>query len=149
MHSLNHSYTSCIGGILWNLKTKGKVWGEILSRKSFYYFFLCTVHSYNHALLYYFLFRVDGCGMVKMADFGLSKSTYEKLYFRQDKSDNVRLPIKWLAVECIEDGIILWEIRCGEYQLTETISYMYMQMWACDSNVHACMAWHRWTDINS
>ena len=57
------------------LKTKGKAWGEILSRKSFYYFFLCTVHSYNHALLYYFLFRVDGCGMVKVADFGLSKST--------------------------------------------------------------------------
>ena len=43
--------------------------------------------------------------MVKVADFGLSKSTYEKLYFRQEKSDNVRLPIKWLAVECIEDGV--------------------------------------------
>ena len=43
--------------------------------------------------------------MVKVADFGLSKSTYEKLYFRQEKSDNVKLPIKWLAVECIEDGV--------------------------------------------
>ena len=40
-----------------------------------------------------------------MADFGLSKSTYEKLYFRQDKSENVKLPIKWLAIEVIEYGI--------------------------------------------
>ena len=52
-----------------------------------------------------FLFRIDGYGMVKVADFDLSKSTYEKLYFRQEKSDNVKLPIKWLAVECIEDGV--------------------------------------------
>ena len=43
--------------------------------------------------------------MVKVADFGLSKSTYEKLYFRQEKSDNAKLPIKWLAVECIEDSV--------------------------------------------
>ena len=40
-----------------------------------------------------------------MADFGLSKSTYEKLYFRQDKSENVKLPIKWLAIESIEYGL--------------------------------------------
>ena len=40
-----------------------------------------------------------------MADFGLSKSTYEKLYFRQDKSENVKLPIKWLAIEGIEYGL--------------------------------------------
>ena len=52
-----------------------------------------------------FLFRIDGCGMIRVADFGLSESTYKRLYFRQEKSDNVKLPIKWLAVECIEDGI--------------------------------------------
>ena len=40
-----------------------------------------------------------------MADFGLSKTMYEKLYFRQDKSDSVRLPFKWLAIECLEDGL--------------------------------------------
>ena len=40
-----------------------------------------------------------------MADFGLSKTIYEKLYFRQDKSDSVRLPFKWLAIECLEDGL--------------------------------------------
>ena len=52
-----------------------------------------------------FLFRIDGCGMIKVADFGLSKSLYERLYFRQERRANVKLPIKWLAVECIEDGI--------------------------------------------
>ena len=40
-----------------------------------------------------------------MADFGLAKSTYEKLYFRQDMGESVKLPIKWLAIECIEDGV--------------------------------------------
>ena len=40
-----------------------------------------------------------------MADFGLSKSVYDQLYFRQDADDSVKLPIKWLAVESIEDGV--------------------------------------------
>ena len=40
-----------------------------------------------------------------MADFGLSKSTYEKMYFRQDKSEGVKLPIKWMALESMEDAV--------------------------------------------
>ena len=40
-----------------------------------------------------------------MSDFGLSKSLYEKLYFRQDKCENVKLPIKWMAIESIEYGL--------------------------------------------
>ena len=40
-----------------------------------------------------------------MADFGLSKNTYEKMYFRQDKSEGVKLPIKWMALECMEEAI--------------------------------------------
>ena len=47
-----------------------------------------------------------GCNcVIKVADFGLSTDTYEKLYFRQDKSENTKLPIKWLAIECMEDAI--------------------------------------------
>ena len=49
--------------------------------------------------------RIDSDGVIKVADFGLSKSTYEKLYFRQDKSEDIKLPIKWLAIECMEDAI--------------------------------------------
>ena len=58
-------------------------------------------------LLWYnfFAHRIDRDGVIKVADFGLSKSTYEKLYFRENKSENVKLPIKWLAIECMEDGV--------------------------------------------
>ena len=59
----------------------------------------------DHDLLNLILYRIDDRGVIKVADFGLSKSTYEKLYFRQDKSEHVKLPIKWLAIESIEYGL--------------------------------------------
>ena len=40
-----------------------------------------------------------------MSDFGLSTGLYEKMYFRQEKMEGVKLPIKWMAIESIEDGI--------------------------------------------
>ena len=49
--------------------------------------------------------RIDEAGIIKVADFGLAKSTYEKLYFRQSKGEPVKLPIKWMAIESIEDGV--------------------------------------------
>ena len=49
--------------------------------------------------------RIDADGVIKVADFGLSKSMYEKRYYRQDKSEGVKLPIKWLAIECMEYGV--------------------------------------------
>ena len=30
---------------------------------------------------------------------------YEKRYFREDKDESVKLPIKWMAIESIDDGI--------------------------------------------
>ena len=51
------------------------------------------------------LHRIDQKGVIKVADFGFSKNTYDKLYFRQDKKDAVKLPIKWMAIESIEDGV--------------------------------------------
>ena len=49
--------------------------------------------------------RIDSNGVIKVADFGLSKSAYEKMYFRENKRENIKLPIKWLAIECMEDGV--------------------------------------------
>ena len=49
--------------------------------------------------------RIDECWIIKVADFGLTKSVYEKRYFREDKDDSVKLPIKWMAIESIDDGI--------------------------------------------
>ena len=50
-------------------------------------------------------YRIDKTGVIKVADFGLAKNTYEKMYFRQDKGEPVKLPVKWMAVESIEDGV--------------------------------------------
>ena len=44
--------------------------------------------------------------MIKVADFGLSESMdITKEYFRQNKDDAIKLPIKWMAIESITDGI--------------------------------------------
>ena len=51
------------------------------------------------------LCRIDEAGIIKVADFGLAQSTYEKLYFRQEMDESVKLPIKWLAIESLEDGV--------------------------------------------
>ena len=49
--------------------------------------------------------RIDEAWVIKVADFGLTKSVYEKRYFRQDKDAPVKLPIKWMAIESLDDAI--------------------------------------------
>ena len=50
--------------------------------------------------------RIDGDGVIKVGDFGLSEDVYRTGYFRLDKgSSGVRLPFKWLAPESIQDGV--------------------------------------------
>ena len=43
--------------------------------------------------------------VIKVADFGLCESVGTKDYFRQDKSAVIKLPLKWLAPESIEDYV--------------------------------------------
>ena len=48
--------------------------------------------------------------MIKVADFGLSEDVYARNYFRQGKQGEngeavVKLPIKWMAVESLNDGL--------------------------------------------
>ena len=43
--------------------------------------------------------------VIKVADFGLSESIESKEYFRQDKFTSVKLPIRWLAPESLEDCV--------------------------------------------
>ena len=43
-----------------------------------------------------------------MADFGLSVDVYSRNYFKQFEeieSQSIKLPIKWMALESIHDGI--------------------------------------------
>ena len=49
--------------------------------------------------------RIDGEGVIKVGDFGLSEYVYEKQYFRQSRSDNLKLPIKWMALESMENAV--------------------------------------------
>ena len=48
--------------------------------------------------------------MIKVTDFGLSEDIYARNYFRQGKQGEngeapVKLPIKWLALESLNDGV--------------------------------------------
>ena len=40
-----------------------------------------------------------------MGDFGLSEEIYTTNYFRQREETSVKLPIKWMALESLLDGI--------------------------------------------
>ena len=43
--------------------------------------------------------------MIKVTDFGLAESVGSKEYIHQDKDTTVKLPLKWMAPESIEDHI--------------------------------------------
>ena len=43
--------------------------------------------------------------MIKVADFGLSENMYSKTYFRQEKNQSIKLPVKWLALEALTEWV--------------------------------------------
>ena len=49
--------------------------------------------------------RIDSHFVIKVADFGLSENVYPKTYFRQGKDEAVKLPVKWLALEALNEGV--------------------------------------------
>ena len=62
--------------------------------------FILVIEGSSHSL------RIDSSGVIKVADFGLSEDIYSRNYFRQGKEDaEVRLPIKWMALESLQDGV--------------------------------------------
>ena len=70
--------------------------------------------------------RIDENFVIKVADFGLSEDVYCKNYFRQVLSGNsqeegvIKLPIKWMALESLSDGIFT--------EKTDVVSYIQPQM---------------------
>ena len=43
--------------------------------------------------------------MIKITDFGLSEDVYARNYFRQGEWLAVKLPVKWMAPESLQDGV--------------------------------------------
>ncbi|XP_011407098.1 PREDICTED: tyrosine-protein kinase receptor UFO-like [Amphimedon queenslandica] len=61
---------------------------------------------------------IDEHGNIKVADFGLSKDVSGNVYFRQGMSSGVKLPIKWMAIESIEDGIFTEKTDIWSFGIT-------------------------------
>ena len=64
----------------------------------------CKVNVFDFCISY--ADRIDGGGVIKVADFGLAEDIYSSGYFRQDKSGgSVKLPFKWMALESLQEGV--------------------------------------------
>ena len=51
------------------------------------------------------MIRIDTNFVIKVSDFGLSESIdVTKDYFRQDQTEVIKLPIKWMALESLNDA---------------------------------------------
>ena len=51
------------------------------------------------------VFRIDDNSIVKVADFGLSKDLYDKDYYASSDKGKRKMPIKWMALESLEDYV--------------------------------------------
>ena len=93
---------------------------------------MCDVNSGNGGL-----YRIDGDGVLKVGDFGLSEDVYRTGYFRLDKgSSAVRLPFKWLAPESIHDGVFneMTDVVSNSFQTIVGITH------ECD-NISSVVIW--------
>ena len=64
-------------------------------------------------------YRIDGNGVIKVADFGLTEDMYGTNYFRRTKNETgseEKVPIRWMAPESIEDDVYT--------EATDVVSYM-------------------------
>ena len=73
--------------------------------------FILKFISCNHLF-----FRIDDQKVVKVADFGLSKDLYDKDYYAS-KDRKRKMPIKWMALESLEDYVFTTK--------SDVVSYCY------------------------
>ena len=70
------------------------------------YIRICSIEALQAVRTSEFHFhRIDNHFVIKVTDFGLAENMYSKTYFRQNKDQAVKLPIKWLALEALTEGV--------------------------------------------
>ena len=74
-------------------------------------------HTHTHTR------RIEINNTIKVSDFGLSEDIYAKNYFRQDKTAGVKLPVKWMAPESLNDGLFS--------EKSDVVSLCSQQVMAC------------------
>ena len=50
-------------------------------------------------------YRIGNNFIIRIADFGLAEDVYSKNYFRQASHCSMKLPVKWMAPESLQEGI--------------------------------------------
>ena len=65
-----------------------------------------------------------------MADFGLSKDISGNVYYRQEMSSRVKLPIKWMAIESIEDHIFTEKTDIVRETFNECVHVLLPTQWS-------------------
>ena len=63
-------------------------------------------------------YRIDLHHLIKVSDFGLTEDVYARNYFRQGREDGVvRLPVKWMSPESLNDGVFTEKTDVVHYNL--------------------------------
>ena len=76
-------------------------------------------------------YRMDESGVIKVSDFGLAEDMYCTNYFRNNtrETESEKLPIKWMAPECIETNTFNERSDVVSFQFTnttiKTVKYRY------------------------
>ena len=82
-----------------------------LSNNTLHYIILYYILYYIGGTHYFYeCCRIDENFVIKVADFGLSEDVYARNYFRQGRQGEdgeapVKLPVRWMAVESLNDGV--------------------------------------------